>query len=204
MTTVATKIKIGPADHGRRMSLADFEHTEVVEGRLYELGRGVIIVSDVPNPPHLAQVAALRRQLAAYDVTHPGKIYTVAAGSECKILLSDEDSERHPDLAVYKTAPPGDDSDVWYTWVPEIVVEVVSPDSEARDYGERRDEYFAFGVLEYWVVNAGREEMLVLRRRGGRWFEIPVRPPQTYTTRRLPGLVIDCAAVFEAARAVRE
>ena len=43
-------IKIGPADHGRRMSLADFEHAEVQEGLLYELGRGVIIVSDVPGP----------------------------------------------------------------------------------------------------------------------------------------------------------
>ena len=57
--------KIGPPDHGRRMSLADFEHAETVEGRLYELGRGVIIVSDVPNPPYLAQVTALPRCHAA-------------------------------------------------------------------------------------------------------------------------------------------
>ena len=42
-----TRIKVGPKDHGRRMSLADFDHAEVQEGHLYELGRGVIIVSDV-------------------------------------------------------------------------------------------------------------------------------------------------------------
>src|SRR5205807_8805910 len=57
MSQIAEKIK--PSDHGRRMSLADFEHAETVEGRLYELGRGVIIVSEVPNPPHLAQVTAI-------------------------------------------------------------------------------------------------------------------------------------------------
>jgi Uma2 family endonuclease len=199
-----TILKICPADNGRRMSLANFEHAEVMEGRLYELGRGVIIVSDVPNPPHMAQVAALKKQLFAYDLAHPGRIYTIASGSECKILLTTLESERHPDLAVYRTAPPGDDSDVWYTWIPEIVIEVVSPDSEARDYGDKREEYLAFGVLEYWIVNAERGEMMVLRRRGGRWADFSVRPPQTYTTRRLPGLVIDVAAVFEAARAVRE
>lgn len=33
-------IKVGPADHGRQMSLADFDHAEVQEGYFYELGRG--------------------------------------------------------------------------------------------------------------------------------------------------------------------
>lgn len=196
--------KIGPADHGRRMSLADFEHAKVVEGKLYELGRGVIVVSEIPSLFHLAQVSVLREQFATYDLARPGRIWGVVGGSECKILLLDLDSERHPDLTVYTDIPPGDDSEVWYSWVPEIVVEVVSADSVARDYGEKREEYLAFGVLEYWIVNAERDEMLVLRRRGGRWAEVAVRPPQTYTTRRLPGLVIDVAAVFEAARAVRD
>ena len=199
-----TILKIGPADNGRRMSLAGFEHAEVTEGRLYELGRGVVLVSEVPNPSHLCQVCELRDQLLAHSLAHPGRIYAVASGWECKILLTALESERHPDLVVYRTAPPGDDSDVWYSWIPEIVIEVVSPDSEARDYGEKREEYLAFGVLEYWIVDAGRGEMLALRRRGGRWAEFPARPPQTYTTRRLPGLVIDVAAVFEAARSVRE
>jgi Uma2 family endonuclease len=197
-------VKIGPADHGRRMSLDDFEHAETAEGRLYELGRGVIIVSDVPNLSHLAQVTTIRRQFLAYDLAQRGRIYTIAGGAECKILLSALDSERHPDLAVYRTPPPGDESDVWYIWVPEVVIEVVSAVSEHRDYVEKREEYLAFGVLEYWIVNAEREELLVLRRYGGRWVEQSVRPPQTYSTRRLPGLVIDCAAVFEAARAVHE
>lgn len=35
-----TAVKIGPADHGRRMSLADIEQAEAKEGRLYELAGG--------------------------------------------------------------------------------------------------------------------------------------------------------------------
>ena len=62
MVPTPTRVKIGPADNGRRMSLAEFEHAEVVEGRIYELGRGVIVVSDVPNAFHLALFTGVRWQ----------------------------------------------------------------------------------------------------------------------------------------------
>jgi Uma2 family endonuclease len=196
-------IKIGPADHGRRMSLADFEHAEVQEGRLYELGRGVITVSDVPGPRHLVQLNAIRRQLHAYDLQHPDKIHTIASGSDCKILLADLESERHPDVAIYKNPPPEGD-DFWASWIPEIVMEVVSPGSEQRDYVEKREEYLRFGVREYWIVDAGREEVLVLRRSGGRWVERVLRVADVYRTRLLPDFEFRCEPIFEAARAVGE
>ncbi len=197
-----TAIKVGPQDHGRRMSLAEFEHAEVEAGRLYELGRGVVVVSDVPNPPHLAQVSAIRDQLFGYKLGRATKIYTIASGGECKLLVSAQESERHPDLAVYMTPPTGSDSETWHTWVPEIVAEVVSAGSEERDYQEKREEYLAFGVKEYWIFDAERQEMLVLWRRSGRWAERIVRPPEVYRTRLLPGFELSCAAVFDAARDV--
>lgn len=196
-------IKIGPADHGRSMSLPDFEHAEVQEGHLYELGRGVIIVSDVPSPRHLMQLNALRRQLHGYDLQHPGRIHSIAGGSECKILLADLESERHPDVALYKNPPPEGD-DFWASWIPEIVVEVVSPGSQQRDYVEKREEYLRFGVREYWIVDAEREEVLVLRRSGGRWVERTLHASDTYRTRLLPDFVFACQPVFEAARSVGE
>ena len=67
MATVS--IKITPADHGRRMTLADFEHAEVQEGKRYELGRGVVVVADVPNPPHLGMVTAVKFPLIGYAMT---------------------------------------------------------------------------------------------------------------------------------------
>jgi Uma2 family endonuclease len=194
-----TTITVGPLDHGRRMSLEDFDKAEGQEGHLYELSRGVILVSDVPGPEHFAQVNAIRRQLVAYDLTHPGRIYGIAGGGECKILLAQLDSERHPDLAIYKTSPPEDRDELWSTWIPEIVVEVVSPSSRDRDYVEKREEYFAFGVMEYWIFDAERGELLVLRRVGGRWVERTVRPPDEYRTRLLPGFALATGPVFQAA-----
>jgi Uma2 family endonuclease len=200
MTTQA--IKIGPADHGWRMSLADFEHAEVQEGRLYELGRGVIVVSDVPHPRPLMQLNAIRRQLHAYDLQNLGQIQIIGSVSNCKILVADLESERHPDLAIYKTPLPSGEEDVWAVWIPEIVIEIVSPGSQQRDYEEKREEYLQLGVQEYWIVDAERQEVLILRRVGGRWREKIIRPPETYRTRLLPGFVFACAPVFEAARSV--
>jgi Uma2 family endonuclease len=191
-------VKIGPADHGRRMSLADFEFAEVQEGHVYELGRGAIVVSEVPNPRHLRQLTAIRRQLAAYDLANPGRIYTIA--SECKLLAFGYESERHPDLSVYKTAPPREDRTVWRTWIPEIVIEIISRDSESRDYDEKREEYLAIGVRDYWIIDAEREEITALRRHGDRWRETIVRPGQTYRTRTLPDFELVADPIFAAAR----
>ncbi len=191
-------LTVGPADQGRRLRLDEFAGADRQEGYLYELARGVLVVSDVPGRRHLAQLSALRRQLAAYDLAHAGRIHTLAAGSECKLLIAALESERHPDLAVYQTPPP-DDEPLWELWVPEIVLEVISPGSEQRDYAEKREEYLLFGVLEYWIFDAERRELLVLRRAGGRWRERTVRPPEVYRTRLLPGLELACGPVFEAA-----
>src|SRR5437016_4756454 len=144
-----TLIKIGPADHGKRMSLEEFDEAEGAEGFLYELSRGVITVVHVPDPGHAYQVDELRGQLYAYRMQHPGIIRMIAAGSDCKILLSHEESERHPDIAIYKTDRP-QGKDVWMQWVPQIVIEVVSPSSAHRDYEEKPAEYLRFGVSEYW------------------------------------------------------
>jgi hypothetical protein len=193
---------IGPADHGRAMSLADFDLAEVQEGHLYELSRGVVAVSEIPNQRHLAQVRAIRWQLWAHATAHPDQVWDIPGGSDCKILLPDWDSERHPDLAVYQSAPP-DGRKVWSTWKPELVVEVVSPSSEARDYLEKREEYLDFGIKEYWIVDADKRELLALRRTRGKWKETVVREGDAYETPLLPGFALDFAKVMQAADAAR-
>lgn len=195
----ATAVRLGPKDHGRRMSLDDFEPVEVEPGHHYELSRGVITVSEVPRPRPLAQLDALRMQFYAYRVTHPGRVELIAGSGECKVLVAPLESERHPDLALYLTMPP--DEDVWSTWIPEIIIEIVSPGSEQRDYVEKREEYLQFGVQEYWIFDSDRQQLLVLRRSRGRWVERVVRPGEVHRTRLLPGFELACASVFDAASA---
>jgi Uma2 family endonuclease len=49
---------------------------------------------------------------------------------------------------------------------PRLVVEVVSPGSESRDnykrdYEDKRDQYAAIGIPEYWIVDPEREWIMV-------------------------------------------
>jgi Uma2 family endonuclease len=195
-----TLIKIGPADPGRRTSLTDFEDARAPEGYLYEQSRGVITASDVPHRLHMLLVAAIRRIIFEYEVSHPGRIRCVLGTMECKLLIPAFDSERHQDLAIYFTGPPPiDDSTLWRHWLPEVVIEVVSPGSRKRDYEEKPEEYLRLGVKEYGIVDARKQAMVVMRRTRGRWVERRIRPPALYRTRRLPGLEFSCGAVFAAA-----
>lgn len=198
-----TAIKLGPKDNGQRMSLDEFDHAEAEGGYLYELSRGVITVTDVPGKNHVAMLIAIRRQLDAYAVQNPGVIEAILGGAECKILLDNLESERHPDISVYKT-PISDDDQIWSTWVPELVVEIVSGGSERRDYVEKPEEYLQFGVQEYWVVDHKKQEFLIHRRFRGRWLTKTLKGNQKYKTRLLPGLELACKPVWDAAKRVRE
>lgn len=180
------------------MTLDEFDTAEGMEGHLYELGRGVIVVSDVPGFPHMAQVEELRDQLVVYKRLHKGVIFSVAAGSDAKVLAADLESARHPDLSIYKTSPP--ETDLWSTWIPEIVIEVVSPSSANRDYEEKPPEYLAFGVSEYWIVDAAKGQITVLRRSRGQWSPTVVKPGTNYQTHLLPGFSLDVTAVLDAAK----
>ena len=198
MSRVVTRV--GPSDHGRRMSLAEFDLAEGQEGYLYELSRGIITVSDVPSLRHMAQLDVLNDQPRVYRSANPGRIHRIVGGDACKIIVEELESERHPDIAVYRS-PPVDKEHVWATWVPDVVVEVVSESSRQRDYEDKPEEYLRFGIKEYWIVDHDKREVLALHRRGGRWARQVVAEQEHFRSKTLPGFVLDVAAVFAAADA---
>jgi Uma2 family endonuclease len=181
------------------MSLARFDRATGREGYLYELNKGVIEVVDVPHPKHFAQVQELRDQLVAYRLRHRNIVHSITGSNESKILLTTDQSERHPDLSIYLSPPP-DGKDVWSLWVPGVVVEVVSRTSAKRDYEHKPSEYLEFGVREYWIIDSTKEQMTALVRRGGRWEPRVVTPPQKYSTFLLPGFTLNLKRVLSAAK----
>jgi len=188
---------IGPEMHGQRMRLEEFEHAVVREGCLYELSRGVIQVSEVPHDRHGAQIDEARAQFYAHRRARPGKVHRIASGDACKIPVPNTDSERHPDIAIYLTPRP-DVKNYWRVWIPAVVIEVVSASSDYHDYVEKREDYLAFGVSEYWIIDHAKQQMLALQRTGGQWVEKIVEPGETCTTHVLQDLSFDLAAVFAA------
>ena len=200
LTITKRRAKIGPDDHGRKMSLKDFEFVETDECFHYELSRGYITVSQVAKLYHALIIAALRDYLGAYKLAHPGTIFAALGAAECKLLVREWESERHPDLSVYLTKPTGrDDAKLWRRWLPELAIEVVSERSTDRDYIDKREEYWDLGIKEYWIVDAGREQAVVLRRGKSDWIEKRVGPDGVVTTKLLPGFELPVKAIMDAA-----
>ena len=159
MATVG--IRIGPADQGRRMTLEEFMEADEAEGYRYELARGVLEVTKVPNDPHWQIVSNLGRWIHRYWNEHPRLIQRVGGGGECQVWIPKLESGRNPDYAIVLKGTP---KDARGRQPPSWVAEVVSPGGEERDYTEKREEYLALGIREYWIVDPELQRVTVLSR----------------------------------------
>jgi NAD-dependent dihydropyrimidine dehydrogenase PreA subunit len=86
------------------------------------------------------------------------------------VLPPDPAAAGAPDVAVLRLPLAGTE------WLPagppvELVVEVVSPGSRARDLGSRREHYHRLGVPSYWTVEQDSGLVAVQWCHPGRWFD---------------------------------
>jgi Uma2 family endonuclease len=199
MATVAA-LRLGPADHGRRMSLQEFLDAEEQPGYRYELARGVLEVTEVPNEPHELIVCFLSEAIVAYRQAHPGRIYRWGAASSFRLWLPGMISGRNPDLAVVLE---GAAQDARGRRIPALAMEVVSEGTEAheRDYVTKREEYLAYGLFEYWIVDPILRRVTVLIRDGDTWAESVFKNDQAAEGRALPGFTVPLPALWAAAEA---
>ena len=189
----ALKLKVGPADRGRTMTLDEFAEAEGQPGYIYELAGGVIQVVDIPGISHGQVLFAFDQQVFPWVVAHPGVIHYYGSGDQCVIRLPGLQCERHPDRSFYLSPAPAGEQP-WIRWIPDIVLEVVSSGGESRDYEEKRREYLAAGVREYWILDPTQRAALIFQRAGDTWREH--RPIDTYATALLPGFTLDIARLF--------
>ncbi len=61
-----TQLYLTPRDHGRRLTLEEFQSADSREGFRYELIEGKLEVSPIPNLPHDYLAGWLLRRLWAY------------------------------------------------------------------------------------------------------------------------------------------
>jgi len=193
MATITTPLRIGPADHGRAMTLEEFMEAEEDEGYRYELARGVLEVTNVPNDPHGQVIANLYDAISRHRRDHPGVIQRYGGGSEFRFWLPRMISGRNPDLGVVLRGAAKD-------WrgrrLPALAAEVVSRGSVKRDYETKREEYLAYGLLEYWIVDPMKHEVTVLTRRGDTWNEMVFRDEQVIVSLVLPGFATTVAELW--------
>jgi Uma2 family endonuclease len=172
-------------DHGRTMTLDEFIAAQPVEGYRYELVRGHLFAEDIEPDIHGQVVSNLYWITCRHDQLQPGMILRVGGGANFLLCRPETESALRPDLGVVLRNAARDTTG---HRKPALVAEVVSATSAKRDYRIKREEYLAFGILEYWIVDLPMRKMTVLVRHGDVWVERPCVEGQPIPSVVLPGL----------------
>jgi Uma2 family endonuclease len=141
----------------KKMTLEEFLAYDDGTDKLYELENGELI--DMPSEGEINRRVAmfllahfLQLGISSYRLTM--KTEVAVSGSRVSLLLSEElatEMNGATRSIVLMDMPP-----------PLLVVEVVSPNQEKRDYRYKRSEYAARGIAEYWIVDPIQQRVTVL------------------------------------------
>lgn len=200
MTTKVASIpkRIGARSAGLSMSPEEFDAipAEAFDDRYrYELIRGVLIVSPYPSIGERDPNEELGYWLRLYRENHPqGKCIDGTVPEQTVPTTNRRRADRVVWVSLGRVPDPEAD-------VPAIVIEFVSKSrrDSIRDYLEKRSEYLAAGVLEYWVLDRFRRTMTVYAANPAGATEKVVAEEEMYRTGLLPGFELPLARLLAVA-----
>ncbi|MFE0527385.1 Uma2 family endonuclease [Micromonospora parva] len=156
-------------------------------GRRYETSpEGVLSVMPPPDSEH----AMIASRLFAWLIVAGWPAEQVLQAVGVRISGPDGDGGRIPDLSVWRKPP---SRGVWAAVADVVlVVEIVSPGSEAMDSVTKVREYASAGIPQYWVVDRDGAQTVTLHRLGGDGsYETLARMPLAWLLQTAPADHLD-------------
>jgi Uma2 family endonuclease len=182
---------------GTLMTLQEFDNAaDFNDEHRYELVHGVLVAMPFPDPTEAGPNEELSYLLWLYkerqsigcriDATLPNQYVRTATGCRLVDRVIWVGLGRLPDLR---------------RDVPTIAVEFVSRSrrDRQRDYVEKRQEYIAAGVAEYWIVDRFRRTLTVVRPGPTGPLDQVVAEAETFKTPLLPGFELPLAPLLAVA-----
>ena len=191
------RLRLGRSSNGMLMTSEEFDAVTDYDDRyVYELIHGVLIVSPTPGEAERDPNGELEFLLRLYQLTHAQG--TILDKTLAEQYLPLPDGRRRADRVIWIGLGRVPDSRVD---IPAIVAEFVSKRKRdrVRDYEEKRREYQALGVLEYWVIDRFDRTMTVFKNIPGESPEVIVKADETYRTSLLPGFELPLARLLKVA-----
>src|SRR5689334_22357881 len=131
-----------------RFTFDDF-CVRVTDGQKADLIDGVIYMASPDNWDNGLFFSWLYTVIAGYvSQRELGQV----VGSRVAFYL-DEYNSPEPDIAFVRTSRLKLARKVEFNGPPDLAIEIVSPDSIARDYEDKRELYRHAGVREYWIID---------------------------------------------------
>lgn len=184
--------------NGTLMTPEEFDAvTRYDENYVYELIRGVLIVNPIPLETEVGPNELLGHYLLAYWESHPQGQAMMSATLPERYIAT-KDSRRRADRLIWTGLGRMPD---WDKDMPNIAVEFVSKArrDRIRDYEEKREEYLALKIDEYWIIDRFQRIMTVYRSGGKGKRVLTVKENETYTTLLLPGFELPLKRLLDVA-----
>jgi Uma2 family endonuclease len=167
-----------------------------------ELVDGVVVVSPSPTPAHQSVIFEVGGQLWAHlRVNKVGQAY-VETDVHLGRTPSGADIVYKPELVFIRTEQLREIVQAKkIVGAPDLVVEVISPDSRRYDSTTKFQDYERFGVREYWLFDYEKRSTKFYRLINGRLVEVPAGPT-IFASEAVPGFTLDLTrirAIFESA-----
>jgi len=181
-------------DDGIVVVMTTFEYLDTDEtNRPRELAYGVLREPPAPFFSHQAIVLRIAKILS--DHVEPRRLGQIAIAPLDVILDVDNGLIVQPDvLFVSQERLAIIHNQVW--GAPDLVVEVLSRSTAARDRAEKLGWYRQYGVRECWLVDLSNEEVAIVDLAGPGVTRRLARGTATIRSSVLPEFVIAAAAIF--------
>lgn len=81
--------------------------------------------------------------------------------------------------------------------IPDLIVEVLSPSTEARDRGIKHADYALHGVREYWIIDPVGETVELHRLEGDAYPAVPAQKDGVLSSQVIAGFEVPLRAIFD-------
>jgi Uma2 family endonuclease len=173
------------------------EYLRLNTNRLVEFSDGCVEVLPMPDLIHQLLAVFLTNVLNAMLVDGAKGL---AATAPFKLRVR-KGKWREPDVLYVAPANLGRVRVRWWDYA-DLTIEIVSGDDPDRDYVEKRKDYAALGVREYWIIDPRDRSVTVLSLDGSAYREAQVaRQGDVARSVSFPQLALDVSTMFVEALA---
>lgn len=179
----------------QRWTYAEFARLPTSGSTRYEVIDGELVVTPGPALRHQGIVATLLTRLYVFvEANDLGRVFP----GPLDVLFAEGDYYE-PDIVFVRKGRAELLSDRGIEGPPDLVVEILSPSTAARDRGIKLEGYRLHGVTEYWIIDPEERIVEVWRLTEGAAEPLTLEPADTLRWMPQPGgatLEIPLAELF--------
>ena len=180
---------------GREHLLREKFYADITPEHKWEFIQGEIVMHSPATNRHLLATKRLFILMDAFVRVHRLGVVHIE-----KAMTSFPRNDYEPDVMFFGAAKAAAfDPGTLRFPIPDLIVEVLSPSTEARDRGIKFQDYGLHGVAEYWIVDPEAETLEAFRLAADAYPDTERLSAGEVVSETIPGFALPVRAIFDEA-----